>query len=302
MPQSKRKKPSLSDRLVIGVMADPHANYTYGLMRTDISLDPRDENEDEWVPQSTPTQVQLWKWQVGDRERIVDLAAGDRMGFILAGDVGHGTFLPDNTRVSARLSDEYKIAVDFLMPWAELPNMAWMRFVHGTGVHSMKRGSAELLVAQMLRDKTGKDIRAWYHLDLKVDGVQIDVAHKGPPTGTRIWLEGNEVRYYVRNMMLKDLVDGIRPPDVVLRAHYHDRILELVHVHTRKATYRTWGAVCPANSLFQDDYTKQVTRSKHLMTAGMLAIEVMRGQVVAIHDFSHVADIRHHDVIDRNRG
>jgi hypothetical protein len=298
-PSVKRSLKRSIKRSIIAVMSDPHANYLYGLMRTGIVLDPRDEQEDAWLVESTPTQRMLWDWQVADYEAIVALAAGDRMGFLLAGDVGHGTFLPDNTRVSTRLSDEYAIAVDFLLPWAQLPNMAWMRFVHGSGVHSMKRGSAELLVAQELRDRTGKDIRAWYHLDLRVDGLMLDVAHKGPPTGSRVWLEGNEVRYYTRSLMLKFLVDGERPPDAVLRGHYHDRILELVHIHTRKETYRTWGVICPANALFIDDYTKSATKSKEFMTAGMLAIEVIDGRIVDIHDFSHVADIRRHEVIDR---
>lgn len=282
-------------------MSDPHANYKYGLMRTGIRLDPEDEGEEDWYPSSTPTQKQLWEWQVGDLAAITALADGDRMGFVLAGDVGHGTILPDNTRISPRLSDEYAIAVDFLLPWAELPEMAWMRFVHGTGIHSMKRGSAELLVARMLRDLTKKDIAAWYHMDLRVDGIEIDVAHKGPPSGKRIWLEGNEVRYYVRDLMLKSLIAGNHPSDVVLRGHYHDRILELIHVHTQKGSYRTWGAVCPANSLFIDDYTKSATASKGLMTAGMLAIEIIGGRVVDIHDFTHVADIRRREVISRGR-
>jgi len=283
-------------------MSDPHANYKYGLMRTGIRLDPEDEGEEDWYPSSTPTQKQLWEWQVGDLAAITALADGDRMGFVLAGDVGHGTLLPDNTRISPRLSDEYAIAVDFLLPWAQLSNLAWMRFVHGTGVHSMKRGSAELLVARMLRDLTKKDIAAWYHMDLRVDGIEIDVAHKGPPSGKRIWLEGNEVRYYVRDLMLKSLIAGRHPSDVILRGHYHDRILELIHVHTQKGSYRTWGAVCPANSLFIDDYTKSATASKGLMTAGMLAIEIIGGRVVDIHDFSHVADIRRREVITRSDG
>jgi hypothetical protein len=57
--------------------------------------------------------------------------------------------------------------------------------------------------------------------------------------------------------------------------------------------------VCPANSLFVDDYTKSATASKGLMTAGMLAIEIIGGRVVDIHDFSHVADIRRREVISR---
>ena len=300
MPKKTRTALAPSrQRSIIAVMSDPHANYKFGLMRTGIRLDPEDEGEDDWYPSSTPTQRMLWGWQVEDREAIVALADGDRMGFLLAGDVGHGTLLPDNTRVSPRLSDEYAIATDFLLPWAQLPNMAWMRFVHGTGVHSMRRGSAELLVAKQLRDLTSKDIAAWYHMDLRVDGITIDVAHKGPTTGVRVWLEGNEVRYYVRSLMLKFLVDGERPPDIVLRGHYHDRIIEDIHVHTRKATFRTWGVVCPANSLFIDDYTKSATKSKEFMTAGMLAIEVIDGRIVDIHDFSHVADIRRHEVISR---
>ena len=75
-------------RSIVAVMSDPHANYKYGLMRTGIRLDPQDEGEDDWYPASTPTQQMLWGWQVEDREAIVALAGGDRMGFLLAVDVG----------------------------------------------------------------------------------------------------------------------------------------------------------------------------------------------------------------------
>jgi hypothetical protein len=35
------------------------------------------------------------------------------------------------------------------------------------------------------------------------------------------------------------------------------------------------------------------------MTAGMLAIEVIDGRIVDVHDFSHMFDIRRCEVIDR---
>lgn len=277
---------------------DPHGGHRFGLMLPGVVLPPLDEGDDEWVPQLSATQKKLAEWYEQDRQAVLDLADGDDIFLLMGGDVIQGTLLREQLLVSPRLSDQFAIAEHFLEPWCRLPNLRFMRFCKGTGVHVMNKGSAELTIAQHLRERFGKDISAWYHMDLKAYGVEIDVAHHGPPTGSRSWLRGNELRYYTRSIMDDHLKNGRRPPDLVLRGHYHDRTLELVHIHTWGETFRTWAAICPAYSIFADDYTLKATRSKDHMTAGLLAFEIIDGQVKQIYDWAHTLDIRKREVIN----
>lgn len=269
-------------------------------MRPGIVLPPLDSDEDdeEWSPPVSAIQrKKLWPGYLHDKQRAIDLADGDDLFVLMIGDSIQGTLLPDQLLVSHRLSDQEAIAEDFFEPWLLLPNFKFMRLIKGTAAHVMKAGSAELTIARHLKQKHGADVSAWYHLDLTAYGVEIDLAHHGPATGSRAWLEGNELRLYVKSIMSKSLEAGRRPPDLVLRGHYHDRIIELVHKPTWGEMYKTWAAVCPAYSIFGDDYTRKATKSKDHMTYGMLAVEIIDGRIKEIWDWAHTIDVRRHESV-----
>lgn len=287
----------MSKRLIVPVWTDTHGGYSFGLLCPHTELPPLDDNNGWRHPEMTATQIKLWEWAKQDISEVKKIAGKDPIFVLFVGDATQGTKIPDQYLVSPRMADQLIIARDTLGLWLEEKKVQGMRMVKGTGWHVFQHGSAEITVAEMLKDKYKKDVSAWYHMDLELGGVRFDIAHHGPNTGTRDWLKGNTLRYYIRSIVFDLLKDGQEPPDIILRGHYHDRCIEMLHTHLTERTIKTWGAVCPAYSLFTDDYTKRATRSKAKMTVGTLAIEIIEGRIVEVHDLTHVVDVRKREVL-----
>lgn len=288
------KRPS---RLIVPIWTDTHGGYSFGLMRPDIVLPPLDDMGEYITPPVTEAQRMMWPWAMEDIEYTKQLAAGDDVFFLFLGDATHGSRFPDRMTVTPRAGDQFSIAKDTLRHWFMLPNLIGARFIKGTGSHVYSHGSAEQILANWLKDTYKKDVEVWYHMNLDLRGIRFDIAHHGPNTGSRDWLKGNTLRYYIRSIVTEHLKSQEVPPDIILRGHYHDRTIELLHTHTRRGTVKTWGAICPAYSLSLDDYTKRATRSKGILTVGTLIVEIYDGRIIEIHDRTHALDIRRQEVI-----
>jgi len=79
-----------------------------------------------------------------------------------------------------------------------------------------------------------KDIKMCQHGLLDIDGVTIDYAHHGPFPGSRSWLKGNIARYYLRDLMMREIMNGNSPPKLVVRAHYHTPVEEYLKIMVLK--------------------------------------------------------------------
>lgn len=314
------KKPK---RTIAVVLSDTHGSYHFGVMPPDVVLPKADDfngHDDEqpltekeevetwlsgwykgetYTPKQTKTQAQLYDWFMEDRSQVIDLAGKDDIYVLHIGDVVQGNAIPRQQTTSPRLIDQLLIAEQTMARYADLPNCKGGRLIKGTTWHTFNHGSAEMLLARMLSDRGKKKQtwKAWYHMDLDLADVKFDIAHHGPANSSREWLEGNSLRYYTRDLVARHLKNQLKPPDVVLRGHYHDRKIEVWIEHTLDQTYWTWAAICPAYALFQDDYTMRATKSKPFMTAGTLAVEIIDGRVKDIHDWTHAVDIRKKEVI-----
>ena len=123
------------------------------------------------------------------------------------------------------------------------------------------------------------------------DGVLIDYAHHGPNAGIRHWTSGNQVRYYLRSILDTEIVAGREPPEVVLRAHYHNLCWESVKVQRGNEYYQAHAIVLPAYCGLSD-HSQQVTRSTYLISCGLVAMEVMDGRLKEIVPFARSVDLR----------
>jgi hypothetical protein len=273
--------------------SDPHFGYRFGYMKPGTVLEAFDEADGDLEPELTATQRVLAKWNDEDFENVNALVDGRPSVYIVEGDVCHGTWVGET--VSPRLADQPDMAVQGLTRWVQRKGVAKVRFVKGTAVHSHKHGSLELLTARLLRATTGKDVRAYYHMVLPFDGVSFDLAHKGPPPGKRQWLDANELRLYVRNIMMRSLINGYRPPHVIVRGHFHERRFAHVHEHLDDRVVDSWGVIMPAYSIFKDDWTNHATQAKSHMNAGTVVVEIRDRKVLNIHDFTHTYDLRRHE-------
>ena len=285
-------------RGILAVRADTHGNSKYGLMRPGILLPGEDIDGESfpWEPGATAGNQYLWECYEKDIDDLKHLAGKDEIIVAELGDVTHGIKYPEEA-VSTRLSDQMAIAEDNFLPLISLKNVKHVLIATGTGAHSFGEGSAEYMLAKYLKSEYQKDVTAAPHYLSTLFGIECDIAHHGGWPGSRNWLKGNVLRYNVRSRMMDDIQVGIKPPDLILRGHYHTYVPEIVHVRTRDRTYTTWVSISPSYSLL-NDHARQITRSKSHITNGMLAYEIINGKILERHEFLHTVDLRRKEVIE----
>jgi hypothetical protein len=166
--------------------------------------------------------------------------------------------------------------------------------VVGTGVHTWQ-GSSEALASKALSELYPKiDTRAVYHslITLKHQrGQRIDLAHHGPHPGTRKHLKGSIARHHLVSMMNAELIDQHIPPQVYVRAHYHE------YLHVGPARVRSQGRdiesrliICPCYT-GATPYTRKATRSIDHLDHGLVALEFEDG-LREVHPYYEELDIR----------
>ena len=233
--------------------------------------------------------AEVYEWGI---EETIKLAGKDEIVLFLNGDPTHGkaSFLET---MGTRMSDQIDIAKESLNKWLQYKNVKKVRLSVGTGIHEMGEGSASILIAHALLDKyPNKDIGVVYHGLADIDGFTIDYAHHGPNTGIRKWLEGNELRYYLRSLMIGEVLKGRTPPNLVIRGHYHQYRREWLELNG----YESWIMLLPGFT-FKDDYTRRATRSQYEQTVGMITLELIDGKLHNIHKLFKTVDIRTHEVL-----
>lgn len=283
-----------SRRVIAAAISDTHSNHKLGLLNPETVLfqeDPSTKKLVPWKPKLLPTQDWLWECFQEDRAKVDALAGSDEIVLIHDGDMCQGANGNGRELVSSRLSDQFAMARDTLMPWFKMPQVRRGVFLKGTGYHEMGEGSAAMTVGEMLSAKTGKPIEVPYHATAEIAGLRFDLAHHGPPPGIRNWLRGNVLRLYTQSLMDDALKEGEAPPDVVLRGHYHQLASETV---TRRARGRRWEtlAVILPSYCGIDDYARKVAKSPDHLTVGLVAFEIIDGRLVEMHEFVRKVDYR----------
>jgi len=280
-------------RRIVAVLSDTHAGHRLGLMPPDLTL--YDEAPDgtlaPYTPQQTAVQQWLWHCYCDDMAEVVALADDDPLTVIHNGDLTWGRKYATEL-VSTREANQYLIAVANLAPWLELPNLTALRLSHGTGSHGFQEGTDVALVSELLRARyPDSDIGVCRHGLADVDGVLVDYAHHGPPPGSRNWLTGNNLRYYIRSLMTDEVMRGRTPPRVVLRAHYHQYQRETVRVPAGDGEAVTDGIITPAYCGLSE-FAQQATRSAYLIGCGLVALEIVDGRLVDVHAMQRTVDLR----------
>ena len=316
----------MSTRTVAALQADKHANHKLGLCNPDTVLPADDEvGRGEDVPVAiSPFQEALWEMYTEDVAGVLEFAGGDEVIVFDLGDQTHGNKYPDN-QMSNNMADQFAIARANWAPWMLKPNVRRFRFSKGTGAHTYGEGSSETILAaelayfmtamaagatpyggetaetQLAADLRSQDqqmdVRAVYHGVAEIDGVRIDYAHHGPGPGMRDWTSGNQVRYYLKSLVLEQRRMGLPPADVYFRGHRHAFIHEALMSEMWDGDLYDYHMVTLPSYCGMGAYGHQATFSAPYQWFGTVAVEIVDGEVGRIKPFVHCRDIRTWEVL-----
>jgi len=270
-------------------LSDTHAGHKLGLLNPDtvLRVESNDDGGDTYHPALNAPQKYLWDTYIEAIEAIKDIAGDDPVVVIHLGDLTQGNNYP-REQISTRISDQLIIARDNFAPLLALPNLAALRLTVGTGSHEFGEGSSTEIIAEMIRGaKPGLSVKVSYHAKEDVAGCVIDYAHHGSPPGRRLWLRGNEVRYYLRDVMLSEIELGGKPANIYLRGHYHTYVREVLSVMQYESMMINLPSLC-----WLGDYGVQATRSAFTLDVGLIAIEIMDGEAIKVHKYIKRLDTR----------
>ena len=282
-------------RKILLALADTHAGHKSGLMNPAVELE--DETEDGditiWTPKPTAWNTYLWtlyRWGVDCVKRI---AGDDEIVVIHLGDLTQGDKF-GNHLVSPLVSDQVTIAVANLSYLVdELQAIRHIKIMYGTAVHVWGEGATEKLAAKWLQAKYDYrlEVSTMYHGLLDIDGLTIDASHHGPGVGSREWLKGNIARYYLRDLMFAEFRLGNVPPKLVMRAHVHDYLVEVLS--------ELWQGVDVVSKLYLlpsfcgiGDYVRKLSKSEFVVRNGMIAYEIVDGVIRTVYPLIKTKDLR----------
>jgi hypothetical protein len=271
------------------VETDKHGGGKLSLMNPETVLFDEDKNGNpiDTHPKLTQSQQYLWQLRMTGIQKTLELADGCEIMVIDLGDETQGVKHPA-ALVTTRESDQLTIADYNMWPWFSCPNVKYIRQVVGTEAHNFGQGSSELALARTWKERyPGLDIKPFYHGLLTYNGIDIDCAHHGPGVGSRNWLAGNVARFYLRDLMQRDIMEGHKPPDLVFRGHYHNKCHEVLET----GNYRSELYVVPSFTML-GDHANQVMQSPSTITNGFMAVAIEDGKITDTECYYETQDVR----------
>lgn len=280
-------------RTVVAICSDLHGGHRQGLLNPDTILQEEDEEGNEvkdYHPELTQIQKYLWGIYTEQINEVKNFTKKDNLIVLMAGDLTAGNKY-DAVLVSDRIVDQIIIAQYNAFPWYKLKPKV-VRIVKGTGAHNFNQGSSEIAMTKLLQTEfPSVSTKITDHSLLEIDNVLIDVSHHGPTTGSRSWLHGNEARYYLRSLMVEEIMNGLKPPDLVFRGHYHSYVEETLNIRNHSGSFKSTLIVVPG-FVFVDNHTRQTTKSPSHITHGMVMAEIVDGKLTQIIPMLKTIDIR----------
>lgn len=264
------------NRFVVCQYGDTHGGNTLGLMNPDVKL--RDAQGHEYNPVLTEPQLYLHELFSEHVNKAIEFADGDDLYVLHLGDVTHGNrHSPEE--ISTKIADQIHVGRANFWYWNKYKNLKAIRLVVGTPAHNFGEQTSEELVLEFIKGDMPKiDSKVLYHGLLDIHGILFDYAHRGPQSGKRNWLKGNEARYYLRSLMEDEIHMGNTPPHIITRGHYHSFVEEYLSISFKDTTYKSWLYTLPSYC-FMGEFAVNVTSSQYLETHGMIITEVVDGQI-----------------------
>lgn len=282
-------------RIIVAVEADWHSNNRYGLLNPDTYL--YSDDGGMYSPSSVPVQEFLWELRTQNLEKLRALADGDPIFFFHLGDPTQG-FKHKTELVSNAPVNETRIAMSNARPVLQIPNVEVARFVIGTEAHEGVGGSSvRQLYDRLSVEFPMVDIDCIYHGFADIDGQTVDYTHHGPTTGIRKWTEGNQLRYYCKDIMIDDLLNGREPPRYLFRGHVHRKAWETVRIELDHDQFVTSDIMVVPSMCDMGAFARQITRSENKITNGMTCLEIYDGELLKVHWLTVTRDLRKREIL-----
>lgn len=281
------------NRFVIALFSDTHGGHTLGLLNPNSVIKEYDQNGNEHLIKFNLSRTQefLWELYTSHVEELAHIAGKDDIFAFHLGDLSNGNKYSDQL-VFSSIYGQLAVAYYNMLPIISLKQVKKFRLAWGTSSHVFGEATTPRIIEDRLCDNfKDKDIKAVPHGLIDIQGFVTDYAHHGPGKGKRNWLAGNEFRYYLKSLMADEIDCGKTPPDLVVRAHKHQRHEETVYKFANGNRYKTHGIIVPSYDLMSE-YARQVTNSKSRVTNGMAAIEIVNGKILDVHWLTKTSDIR----------
>jgi len=286
-------------RVVIVAFSDIHSGTQLSLCNPDVILPADDEigRPVDAKPELRPWQKQLWNFYQEDLWGAQLFAGSDPIVLFVLGDITQGKKYPDYL-MSSREADQIFIAASNLEYAIDELKPVKVDLAKGTGSHAFGEGSAEVVVAELLRRKYSElPLQVTYHGIETVGGMQVDYKHHGSGPGIRDWTDGNAAYLHLKDMIARHHRHGkARPPRLYLTAHYHSYIRVARHEQWQ-GDFLSYDLITLPSYCGLGNYGHQVTKSIGFQDFGMVAIEVIDGELGRIMPLLRVLDIRTRSVI-----
>jgi len=296
-----------AERQILVVFSDTHGGDKKGLLNPDTMLyqEVPVMSDSGMAVELQPVQVTLnpyqrYLWDIYQKhiEETFALADGDPVAVFHNGDLTQGIKYRDGLNYSD-MGSQFFVGASNMRPWFGYQNMRWFRVIWGTDSHIFGEGTAPRLIFDALkRDYPKVDLNMSQHSLATFGGVTFDIAHHGPTGGKRSHLRGNELRYYIKSLMDDEIKRDHKPPDVVVRGHYHVRVEEyVVDWYGKYGRHRTIACISPSYQ-GMNEHARQMSQSADRVTNGHVAFEIVNGKVLDVHWFCHSVDMRKKEVLE----
>lgn len=276
-------------RTIIAAFGDTHGGNSLGLLNPETVLE--DGHGNKYHPQPNETQRYMYDLYKGNVKSVFDLADGDDVVALHLGDSTQGLkYL--NGLYTTSVGDQIVIAECNMYPWYEHKNLKAVRLVAGTSSHVFGDGTSEKTVDRLLQYKyPSVDTRAVVHDYAEIADIHLDLAHHGPSQGRRFWLKGNNARLYLQDYMMTELSFGHAPAHIVFRGHYHSYLREFYERTFGGKTYGSWIITLPSYCGL-GEFAVQISESAFMVTNGLVACEVINGQLHQTFFYGKTIDTR----------
>lgn len=203
-----------TDELTLAIFGDMHAGSPVGLCPPSVRLD------DGGIYQASAFQRRLLEAWLDYWSQAEALKGKGQLVSILNGDVIDGDHHRTIQLITHNLEIQRRMALELLDPMRRLSDA--VIFIRGTDAHDGRLSTDLESIARELGGKEDEYGRhAHYHL--KIDfgkRARIDCAHVGK-VGRLPWTNLNGAISLAREIELVYYAQGLRPPDLAFRSHYH---------------------------------------------------------------------------------